>query len=289
MTAKVGRVDHPVVAVRDLQQTRAQYQKLGFVVPPSGKHQEWGTENLCIMFPHDYLEIRGIGDPGKFLAGVDTFLEKGEGLYSVAFNAGNADESYQAGLAAGLGIEPPRDLNRKLVLEDKTLDLYFRTVMLDHSLYPGLTHANLCEHLTFDTLRQPGWTDHPNGVVGFGRLVGVVSDFDQAETAYVKLLGADNVRRGPDRILLNFGEGADIELISPSEAERRGDAQERLGDAYLASATLLVKDIGRSEALFAANGIRYRKVDDRSLAVDPADACGAHLYFQADGRGAGGA
>lgn len=280
MTAKVGRVDHPVVAVRDLQQTRAQYQKLGFVVPPSGKHQEWGTENLCIMFPHDYLEIRGIGDPSKFLAGVDKFLEKGEGLYSVAFNAKNADESYQAGIAAGLGIEPPKDLNRKLVLEDKTLDLYFRTVMLDHHLYPGLTHANLCEHLSFETLRQPGWMDHPNGVIGFGRLVGVVSDFGEAETAYVKLLGADNVRRGADRILLNFGEGADIELISPDEAERRGDAQQSLGDAYLASATLLIKDIDRTEAWFVDQGIRFDKVDGQTLAVDPADACGAHLYFR---------
>ncbi|WP_217645550.1 VOC family protein [Oceanisphaera psychrotolerans] len=101
MTAKVGRVDHPVVAVHDLQQTRVQYQKLGFVVPPSGKHQEWGTENLCIMFADDYLEIRGIGDPNKFLAGVDTFLEQGEGLYSVAFNAKSANESYQAGVASG--------------------------------------------------------------------------------------------------------------------------------------------------------------------------------------------
>nr|WP_231859966.1 VOC family protein [Bordetella parapertussis] len=155
MTARVGRVDHPVVAVHDLDRTSQQYRKLGFVVPPSGKHQEWGTENLCIMFPGDYLEIRGIGDPNRFLAGVDKFLAKGEGLYSVAFNAASAQESYQAGLAAGLEIEPPRHLNRKLVLEDRTLDLHFETVMLGHDLYPGLTHANLCQHLTADTLRRP--------------------------------------------------------------------------------------------------------------------------------------
>lgn len=280
MTAKVGRVDHPVVAVYDLKTTRAQYQKLGFIVPPSGKHQEWGTENLCIMFPDDYLEIRGIGDPTKFLAGVDKFLEKGQGLYSVAFNAKSADESYKAGIESGIGIEPPKALNRKLVLEDKTLDLHFRTVMLDHSLYPGLTHANLCEHLTADTLRQPGWLDHPNGVISFGRLVGVVSDFDGAEAAYIKLLGAENVRRQADRIWLNFGEGADVELITPSEAAERGDANPERGAAYLASATLLVKDAAETARVFDANGIGFERLADGSLRVNPADACGAHLYFK---------
>jgi len=280
MTAKVGRVDHPVVAVHDLHKASEQYRKLGFVVPPSGKHQEWGTENLCIMFPDDYLEIRGIGDVSKFLAGVDTFLQKGEGLYSVAFNAVSAEESYQAGMEAGLEIEPPRHLNRKLVLEDRTLDLHFRTVMLGSALYPGLTHANLCEHLTADTLRQPGWTDHPNGVLGFGRLVGVVTDFDAAADAYEKLIGAGNVYRKADRILLDFGEGADIELISPQEAERRGDAQPQLGDAYLASATLLVKDLAQTKAVLEGNGIRIRSREEGLLAIEPADACGAHLYFQ---------
>lgn len=279
MTAKVGRVDHPVVAVHELEPTRAQYQKLGFVVPPAGRHQEWGTANICIMFADDYLEIRGVGDPSKFLAGLDRFLVHGQGLCGVAFNAQNADESYAAGQASGLGIEPPRHLNRKLVLPDRTLDLHFKTVMLSHDLYPGLTHANLCEHLTPDALRQPGWLDHPNGVLSFGRLVGVVSDFDAAQQAYERLLGPQNVQREADRLWLDFGEGADVELITPQEAARRGDDQPARGDAYMASATLLVRDIAQTQRVFAHNGIRFRQVDG-ALAVAPQDACGAHLYFR---------
>ncbi|MFR0672070.1 VOC family protein [Enterobacterales bacterium AW_CKDN230030176-1A_HGKHYDSX7] len=280
MTAQVGRVDHPVVAVRDLQGTRDQYQRLGFVVPPSGKHQEWGTENLCIMFPDDYLEIRGIADRGKFLAGVDSFLERGEGLYSVAFNARSADISYQSGLAAGLGIEPPRHLNRKLVLDDQVLDLHFKTVMLHHDLYPGLTHANLCEHLTASTLRQPGWVDHPNGVIGFGRLTGVVEDFEEARFAYTRLLGPARVQADRERIVLSFPEGADVELIGQQEAVRRNIAQTVRGPTYLASATLLVKQVKATAELFGRNGIRYEHVAGDVLRVDPADACGACLFFK---------
>ena len=279
MTAKVGRVDHPVVAVHDLERTREQYARLGFVVPPSGRHQEWGTANVCIMFADDYLEIRGVGDPTRFLAGLDKFLVHGEGLCGVAFNARSAAESYAEGRASGLGIEPPRHLNRKLVLPDRTLDLHFETVMLAHDLYPGLTHANLCEHLTPDELRQPGWLDHPNGALGFGELVGVVADFDAAAETYRRLLGPENVRHEGDRIRLRFGEGADVELIGHAEAERRGDAQPARGDAYIASATIRVKDAAATARLFDVNGIGYRRVGD-ALAVDPADACGAHLYFR---------
>lgn len=279
MTAKVGRVDHPVVAVKELEPTRAQYKKLGFVVPPAGRHREWGTANVCIMFADDYLEIRGIGDPTKFLAGLDKFLERGEGLCGVAFNAKNADESYAEGKASGLGIESPRHLNRKLVLEDRTLDLHFKTVMLAHDLYPGLTHANLCEHLTRAELRQPGWLDHPNGVVSFGRLVGVVADFDAAQKAYDRLLGPENVRREQDRLFLDFGEGADVELISHEEARRRGDAQPALGAEYMAAAALLVRNLDATKRVFEANGIRFRTVGEQ-IAVNPDDACGAHLYFK---------
>lgn len=281
MTARVGRVDHPVVAVHNLAQTRDRYKKLGFMVPPSGRHQEWGTENVCIMFPEDYLEIRGVGDPNKFLAGLDKFLVHGEGLSGVAFNAKSAKESYEAGIASGLGIEPPRHLNRKLVLADRTLDLHFETVMLSPDLYPGLTHANLCEHLTPMELRQAGWLDHPNGALGFAKLVGVVSDFEQAEAAYTRLLGGENVRRETDRMWLRFGEGAEVEMITHEEAQRRGDAQPARGESYIASATIRVKDLEATARFLEASGVRHRAVD-RSIAVDPLDACGAHLYFAQD-------
>ena len=279
MTAKVGRVDHPVIAVHDLERTREQYKKLGFVVPPSGRHQEWGTANVCIMFANDYLEIRGVGDPNKFLAGLDKFLLHGEGLSGVAFNAKSAKASYQAGIEAGLGIEPPRHLNRKLVVGSQTLELHFETVMLSPDLYPGLTHANLCEHLSPHELRQPGWLAHPNGALEFVRLVGVVKDFEAAESAYKRLLGADNVKRESDRLWLDFGEGADVELITHAEAKQRGDAQSGRGDAYIASACIRVADLDTAARIFDSNGIRYRQIQE-TLSVAPDDACGAHLYFK---------
>ena len=77
-------IDHPVIAARNLQDARSTFENLGFVVPPRGSHVEWGTGNLCIMFPDDYLEVRGIIDASRFTMHLDEHLAAyGEGLMGV--------------------------------------------------------------------------------------------------------------------------------------------------------------------------------------------------------------
>ena len=62
----IESLDHPVIAARDLDAARDTYERLGFTIPPLGSHVEWGPGNLCIMFPDDYLEIRGFVDLSRF-------------------------------------------------------------------------------------------------------------------------------------------------------------------------------------------------------------------------------
>ena len=76
MAIGIEGFDHPVIAVRDLEQSRGVYEALGFTVPPRGSHIEWGTGNWCIMFERNYLEHRGILDPDRYTHGLEHFLEK---------------------------------------------------------------------------------------------------------------------------------------------------------------------------------------------------------------------
>ena len=41
-------IDHPVIAVGDMTEARVRYQRLGFTIPPRGRHLEWGTGNWCL-------------------------------------------------------------------------------------------------------------------------------------------------------------------------------------------------------------------------------------------------
>jgi len=102
----IESIDHPVVAVTDLDSARIACERLGFTVPPRGSHIEWGTGNLCIMFPHDYLEMRGIIDASRFTMHLDSHLDSfGEGLMGVAFGTTNVqasrDEAQRHGVDTG--------------------------------------------------------------------------------------------------------------------------------------------------------------------------------------------
>jgi hypothetical protein len=278
MPAKVSHVDHPAFAVKDLEGAHKQFQKLGFVVPPIGRHSEWGTGNICIMFASDYLEIRGIVDRTRYLAGLEEFFEQGEGVMGVAFGTESAQASYDAAREAGIKVSEPRNLQRLLKLEDKTLDLRFCVVMLEPEDYPGFNHANLCQHLTADRLRQPGWLDHPNTAIFTSEIVGVVGDLDTAQRAYERLLSKSAVKRNKDDLRLSFPKGASVELILPEQAAARGIAQPARGKDYVASISIAVRNLDTLRALLAKNGV---KADDKgkSVVVDKHDAGGAHLAF----------
>jgi Glyoxalase-like domain len=278
MPARISHIDHPVFAVKDLEGAHKQFQRLGFVVPPIGRHSEWGTGNICIMFASDYLEIRGIVDPSRYLAGLEEFFEQGEGLIGVAFGMESAQASYDAAREAGIKVTEPRNLQRLLKLEDKTLDLRFCNVMLEPEDYPGFTHANLCQHITADRLRQPGWLDHPNTAVSTSEIVGVVADLDTAQRAYERLLGKSAVARNKNDVRLSFPKGATVELILPDQAAARGIAQPARGKDYMASIAIAVRNLDALRAVLAKNGIAAHD-KDKSVVVDTRDAGGAHLAF----------
>lgn len=274
----IEKVDHPVIGVYDLDVARAAYSRLGFTVPPTGRHRQWGTANICIMLQNDYLEIRGIADDSLHLAGLKEFLEQGEGLMGVVFSTRSADRAYQAGLEAGIAVAEPRALERAVELPDRTLHLQFRNVMLRDEDVPGLTHSNLCEHVTPQLMRQSGWTTHANGAVAVKAAVGVVSDFDTARRKYERLLGESAVEAHGSGLRLAPGNAARIELIDREEASRRGVSREGRGSDYVASLEVGVSDLDVTERLLEANGVAATRAGD-VIVVSPAETCGVLLRF----------
>lgn len=96
-----------------MREARGIYERMGFTVPPRGSHQEWGTGNWCIMFPHDYLELRGVVDPKRHLHGLEELLARREGLMGVAFSSDTLATTVVAALRAkGLHPADPRELTR---------------------------------------------------------------------------------------------------------------------------------------------------------------------------------
>ena len=92
-------IDHLVLAVRDLDAARADFQRLGFTLTPVARHP-FGTANMLAQFGGSFLEILAVADPAAIPSGDGThfsfgafnrdYLEGGEGLSMLVLKSGDA-------------------------------------------------------------------------------------------------------------------------------------------------------------------------------------------------------
>jgi len=262
----IENIDHPVIASADLDATRQQFERLGFTVPPRGSHIEWGTGNLCIMFPDDYIEVRGIIDPEKFTMHLDTHLEEhGEGLMGVAFGTSDVKASYVEAQSHGINTGELRQLRRNFEHPEGWTQPSFELFAPDAEDIEGLMHVVVIQHLTPELIRRSDFLSHANGCLGINELSGTIVDVGSCATKMRRLLGNDAVTENDDGVLLTVPSGQTICL---SEADTAG----------LVSMTLRVADLQIAADLFGQNDIAF-EFDGQNIRISPDDACGAVLVF----------
>jgi catechol 2,3-dioxygenase-like lactoylglutathione lyase family enzyme len=280
----IDGIDHPVIAVRDMEAAKQTYERLGFVVPPRGSHLEWGTGNWCIMFADDYLELRGIIDAERYTHGLEDFLKKREGLMGVAFGTIGADESHGMMRAGGLHPKPVVALGRNFELPEGWVEPRFRLCFPDEAEVPGLMSVVLCEHLTPELIRRPEFLAHPNGVRRVLSMTGVMAAPAEAISAHEAFLGPEAVAQDGRQVVLSPGRGQTIRLLPPEDfdalyGEVGFDPEPE--PPYLAAVELEVADIARTGAVLDRNAVPYEQPKPSSLRVGPRETCGLILEFTA--------
>lgn len=260
-------LDHPIVGVRDLEQARMDWQRLGFTITPRGRHIGWGTANYCIMFPLDYVEILGIVDAGQYVHGLDTFLAQRQGILGLALATGDADAAHARLSECGLAGEPPKDLARILELPEGEARPSFRLVHPADPTALGL-RGFLCQHLTPELVRRADWLEHANGARRISMISIATAERQSLAERYRKLIGAEAVHadRGGvtvrlDGCVLHFGEPAD-------------GIEGGLGMA------VEVGDLDRTRGLLGSAEIPFEDADGE-IDIDPAHATGVALSFVA--------
>jgi 4-hydroxyphenylpyruvate dioxygenase-like putative hemolysin len=263
----IRNIDHPVIASRDLDATRQQFERLGFTVPPRGSHIEWGTGNLCIMFPNDYLEVRGIIDPDKFTMHLDSHLEKyGEGLMGVAFGTADVKASYEEAQSHGINTGELRSLRRNFEHPEGWTQPSFSLFSPDVDDIEGLMHVVVIQHLTPELIRRPDFLEHANGCIGIAAMSGAISDVGSCAEKMRRLLGDDAIKETDDGVVLTVPSGQVIRL---AKGETTG----------LESMTMRVADVTATTEFFESNGVSFDRGADGSVVIAPADACGTRLVF----------
>lgn len=283
MTLELSHVDHPVIAVADMEEAHERYRRLGFTIPPRGSHLEWGTGNWCIMLPFDYLELRGITDASRYTHNLDVFLkDRGEGLMGVAFAPAITSElSFSRAQEAGLEPTGLKSLTRRFELPDGDKFPKFNIAYLNEAKIPELLTTVVCQHLTPEIIRSPEWLVHPNTVTGVHSITGVSADLGKLCDSLKLLVGEEALVSGEGSLRMNLPKGAFMEYLTPAEAERRGLAQKGKSVPSMPAMTLNVADIDKTREVLRGNGVRFTPNPDGSIRVPPEFCCGVTIDFVA--------
>ena len=279
----IESIDHPVVAVNNLDQAREIYERLGFTVPPRGSHIEWGTGNLCIMFPHDYLEMRGIIDASRFTMHLDSHLDNfGEGLMGVAF--GTTDVESSCGETAKHGIETGelRRLTRNFEHPEGWTQPSFQLFAPAAADIEGLMHVVVIQHLTPELIRRPDFLEHANGCAGLVSMAGTIYDLERCASKMRRLLGDQAVEHCERGLLLRLPSGQIIELLLPNAyvdsygviADSPRPETPRLG-----AITLCVSKLENTARFFAENDVAFTQPGIDMIRVASDLTCGVTLQF----------
>jgi len=159
MLRHVSGLDHAVILVRDLDRARDTYRRLGFTLTPRG-HHSLGSQNHCIMFGRDYLELMALPSelPAAFQYFVD-FLARGEGVGALALATEDAAGAYAELVQVGIAAEAPLALSRPV---ENLGEARFTLVQLPPAETPGF-RTFLCQHHTRDVVWRPKYQRHANG------------------------------------------------------------------------------------------------------------------------------
>jgi catechol 2,3-dioxygenase-like lactoylglutathione lyase family enzyme len=274
-------LDHPVIAVRDMEAARVAYEKLGFIVPPRGRHREWGTGNWCIQFAENYLELRGFfqASDAPQTRELLAFLERREGLMGIAFGTTGAQASHDSFVAAGLHPKPVKPLTRDFELPEGTVPVSFELCFLPREETPGLMHVVICEHRTPERLRRPEWLLHPNGTRRVAGLIGVARDPAAARESWSGLF--NHVTEVPGGIRAEVGKGG-MQLLTPEALRARYPGVELppAGDwPGLAAIVLEVADLNQTRDYLRSQGVGAEP--GGRVIAQPESACGTLLEFVA--------
>ncbi|HEX5438133.1 MAG TPA: VOC family protein [Gemmatimonadaceae bacterium] len=262
----VQRIDHLVIAVRDLALASADYRRAGFTVTPGGEHTSGGTRNALIAFADGaYFELIAFMEPDRPQAHRWwPRLARGEGLIDFALGAADLTTTADALRGRGFHVEGPTDGGRTRPDGQR---LAWRTILLSDAAQTPLPFV--IEDVTPRVWRVPdsAAADHPLGVTRVDGVTVVVSDLARSATAFAELIGTVGVPDTPTiagvRTICRFPLGDQwIALAEPdqSASEIRQHLEQRGAGPYEVVVGGPIASVGNGQLLplGATHGARIR-------------------------------
>lgn len=270
-------LDHPVVAVRDLEQAAETFRRLGFTLTPKGHHAEWGTANYCAMFGQDYIELLAAEGDGAEAERVRAFTKTGDGMIGLSLATDDATAAAEALRRTGLVVGQPRSLSRRLDDSHGTV-LTFSEVPLPPNATPGIA-SRLVQHVTAQRERFPQWLVHPNTAMGITCITAIMDEPIGLLAEYDRVFGPHTAIPTDNTVAVHMGRGL-VFLSAPDDLTQlhpEAELDEAPPPPALVVLVLQVADTDKAAALLKANRVEFSRDREGTIRIPPSEACGVFL------------
>ena len=197
-------LDHVGVVTRDLPQTAAQYERLGFTLSPFARSADGRIGNRCATLRCGYIELATIADASRGSATLDRFLARYAGIHIIALAIADEANELQRLARAGMTSEAVSFERSVDGSDDSVARARFKLIAAPEQPEGRI---NLVRHLTPELLWQDNLLAHANNVVALDEVW--VASPDPAETAarFCRIAGCPIVADPAGGFALELAQG----------------------------------------------------------------------------------
>jgi hypothetical protein len=282
------RIDHLVVAVRDLDDAARLYDRLGFQVGGRNRHP-WGTENRLIQFERSFVELIAVGEgadipphaPRAFSFGafVRDYLARREGLAMLALATTDAKADAASFAAAGIGSFEPFFFSRCGRRPDCTETEVAFTLAFAVDQQARDAGFFVCQHHHPKNFWTGAVQDHPNGAEAVSAVVLSVEE-PQAHRAFLERFSDGQAASPAGHDLSVPLDGARLDVVTPDDAaELYSSVEADPHRAEFVAFGVRVGDIRALAARLEAAGLPYQRIGSR-IVVPASAARGVAIAFE---------
>jgi catechol 2,3-dioxygenase-like lactoylglutathione lyase family enzyme len=273
------RIDHVVVAVRNLDEAGDFYRRLGFQVGKRNQHP-WGTENRLVQFGSSFVELITVGESAhlisphearrfSFGAFISNYLQQREGLAMLVLTSNNARRDAALFAERGIGDFEAFSFERRGVKPDGTDTRVAFSLAFARDSTAAEVGFFVCQQHTPENFWDGRFQHHANHAENITAVALTTSEPERHLTFFTAFTGVENrpLLSGDYTFDLNGGR---VQLLRGTQA----------GQPLFTSFTVQVDDTSAMGRRLTAEEIPF--TDSHDVLVVPSDAAfGTAIRFEA--------
>jgi catechol 2,3-dioxygenase-like lactoylglutathione lyase family enzyme len=283
------RIDHLVVAVRDLDRAAAFYEKLGFQVGARNRHP-WGTENRLVQFRTSFVELITLGAGAaiaphgqgffSFGAFVRDYLDRREGLAMLVLDSAHATDDAALFAREGIGEFEPYFFERTGKRPDGSEIQVAFTLAFARPKHAPLAGFFVCQQHFPENFWNAAFQSHANSAQDVA-VVALSAPEPEAELAFLTALTGAQPTSPAEHDFTFALAGGHLDVMTPDDAgELYGSVEAEMDGPSFVAFTVFIEDLHSQQRQLDRSGIPYARIGSR-LVVPASAAFGVAIAFEA--------